>query len=118
MPALKKRHGAEKVAENIIEDFFTVALDWSIETFNHQLNRAYMVLSRLGQKRLLIEAKRPESLAPASASLDKALIAVCPSRDSGGGRRGRIGETCAGCQGDPQTSRTNRESAIQLSAAI
>jgi hypothetical protein len=65
---------AEKVAENIIEDFFTVALDWSIETFNHQLNRAYMVLSRLGQKRLLIEAKRPDSLAPESASLEKALL--------------------------------------------
>jgi hypothetical protein len=50
---------AEKVAEDILGDFFTTALDWGISDLNHQVGRADIILTRSGIKRLLIEAKRP-----------------------------------------------------------
>ncbi len=57
------RHGRapEKVAEGILEDFFTQVLDWSLADLNHQLKYADLVLSRLGVKYLLVEVKRPGS---------------------------------------------------------
>lgn len=70
-----ERNGAapEKVAEDILSDFFTIALDWSNSDFNNQLNRADLVLTTLGIKRLLVEAKRPESLKRNTPNLNKAL---------------------------------------------
>jgi len=50
---------AEKVAEDILGDFFTTALDWGVSDLNHQVGRADLILTRSGIKRLLIEAKRP-----------------------------------------------------------
>lgn len=52
----------EKVAENIVEDLFTTVLDWSLDDVNLQINRADIVLSDNGYKRLVLEIKRPGSL--------------------------------------------------------
>ncbi len=62
--AQQERNGvaAEKVAENIVEDFFTVALDWSISDINNQLQYADIVLTNNGIKRMVVEVKRPGSL--------------------------------------------------------
>ncbi len=73
------RHGvaAEKVAENILEDLFTEVLDWTLADLNNQIGYADLLLSQLGVKYLLIEAKRPGSLAwnrrAVEAALDQAL---------------------------------------------
>ncbi len=69
------RHGVvpEKVAENIIEDLFTGVLDWEIGDLNNQLDFADIVLSRLGIKYLLLEVKRPGSLALNRRAVDAAL---------------------------------------------
>lgn len=60
----RERNGtaAEKVAENIVEDLLTMVLDWPIDSVNHQLGRADIVLTRLSVKHLVIEVKRPGSL--------------------------------------------------------
>jgi len=73
--AQERRHGvaAEKVAENILEDLFTQVLDWTLEDCNHQLGYADMVLSRLGIKYLLLEAKRPRALAWNQRAVEGAL---------------------------------------------
>lgn len=64
---------SEKVAENILEDFFTIALDWNLSDINYQLHYADMVLTRSGINRIIIEAKRPDSLDFERASLDRAI---------------------------------------------
>ena len=63
--AQQERFGtaAEKVAENILNDLFTVVLDWSLSELNHQVERSDLLLTRLGIKSLIIEAKRPGALA-------------------------------------------------------
>jgi len=73
--AQQARNGqaAEKMAENIIEDLFTVALDWSLSDLNNQLQYADLVLTNRGIKRLLIEVKRPGSLKWDQRSLEAAL---------------------------------------------
>lgn len=73
--AQQARNGlaAEKVAENIVEDLFTVALDWSLSDLNNQLQYADLVLTNRGIKRLLIEVKRPGSLKWDQRSLELAL---------------------------------------------
>ena len=53
----------EKVAENILEDLFTAVLDWDLADVDLQVGRADIVLSELGVKRLVLEVKRPGSLA-------------------------------------------------------
>lgn len=66
---------AEKVAENIVEDFFTVALDWNIGDINSQLQYADIVLTSHGIKRIVIEVKRPGSLRPEhQPSIEQALL--------------------------------------------
>ena len=71
----EERNGtaSEKVAEDILQDFFTVALDWTVGDLNHQLHYADIVLTNRGIKRLLVEAKRPGSLKLDQPSLDRAL---------------------------------------------
>jgi hypothetical protein len=71
----RERNGsaAEKVAENIVEDLLTTVLDWPIDSLNHQLGRADIVLTRLGIKHLVIEVKRPGSLVWNVASVHAAL---------------------------------------------
>jgi len=67
----------EKVAENIVEDLFATALDWSLGDINLQIGRADVVLSDNGYKRLVLEVKRPGSLIwhrqAVQAALDQAL---------------------------------------------
>lgn len=63
----------EKVAENILEDLFTVVLDWPLADFNNQVEHADIVLTDHGIKRLVVEVKRPGSLAWSRLAVDSAL---------------------------------------------
>ena len=71
----QKRVGevCEKVAENILEDLFTSVLDWPLSDFNNQMDRADIVLTTHGIKRLIVEVKRPGSLAWSRRALQNAL---------------------------------------------
>ena len=73
--AQQRRFGtaAEKVAENIIEDMFTMVLDWPLADMNNQVGYADLVLTRLGIKLLIVEVKRPGALAWNERSVDLAL---------------------------------------------
>ena len=73
--AQQRRYGtaAEKVAENILEDLFTLVLDWRLGEVNNQVGYADLVLTRLGMKYLIIEVKRPGALAWNQRSVDLAL---------------------------------------------
>lgn len=73
--AQRERFGtaAEKVAENIVEDLFTMVLDWRLSEVNNQVDYADMVLTRLGVKQLIVEVKRPGSLAWNERSVHLAL---------------------------------------------
>ena len=73
--AQQRRYGtaAEKVAENILEDLFTIVLDWRLGEVNNQVGYADLVLTRLGVKHLIIEVKRPGALAWNQRSVDLAL---------------------------------------------
>jgi hypothetical protein len=57
-----ERTPSEKVAENILCELFTTVLDWTTEQVRLQENRVDMLLTRLGVKYLIVEAKRPGSL--------------------------------------------------------
>jgi hypothetical protein len=63
----------ERVAENICEDLFTQVLDWNLADVNLQVDRADIILSELGIKRLVLEVKRPGSLAWHRPAVDAAL---------------------------------------------
>lgn len=63
----------EKVAENILEDLLVDVLDWSLADVNPQIERADMVLSALGIKRLVLEVKRPGTLTWHRRAVDEAL---------------------------------------------
>ena len=73
--AQQQRFGtaAEKVAENILEDLFTMVLDWRLSEVNNQVRYADLVLTRLGVKHLIVEVKRPGALAWNQRSVDAAL---------------------------------------------
>jgi hypothetical protein len=64
---------AEKVAEDILQDFFTMVLDWKLGSINNQIQYADMVLTHQGLKRLIVEVKRPNSLSWDKLTLDRAL---------------------------------------------
>lgn len=66
-------HAAEKVAESILADFFTIPLNWQISDLNNQIQYADMVLTKMGIKRLVVEVKRPGSLSWDQPSLERAL---------------------------------------------
>jgi hypothetical protein len=63
----------EKVAENILEDLFTMVLDWSLADVNLQVGRADVVLSELGIKRVVLEVKRPGTLIRHRRAVEAAL---------------------------------------------
>jgi hypothetical protein len=63
----------EKVAENILEDLFTAVLDWPLTDFNNQVEHADIVLTDHGIKRLVVEVKRPGSLAWSRKAVESAL---------------------------------------------
>ncbi len=73
--AQQRRFGtaAEKVAENILEDLFTMTLDWRLSEVNNQVGYADLVLTRLGVKHLIVEVKRPGALAWNERSVNLAL---------------------------------------------
>lgn len=64
---------SEKVAENILEDVFTGVLDWPLGNFNNQIQYADIVLTDLGIKKLIVEAKRPGALRWSRGAVDRAL---------------------------------------------
>ena len=73
-----KQHGrfggaAEHVAEDIVEDLFTIALDWRLGDINNQIDYADIVVTRLGIKHCVIETKRPGSLAWHKSAVHSAL---------------------------------------------
>ena len=70
-----ERHGkvAERVTENILEDLFTNVLDWTLADVSHQVGYADLLLTRLGIKYLVLEAKRPGALAWNRRAVDAAL---------------------------------------------
>ena len=65
--------GAERVAEVIVADLFTQALDWQASDLNHQVGYADLLLTRLGVKYLVVETKRPGALAWSEAAVHAAL---------------------------------------------
>ena len=67
------QHAAERATEGILEDLFTGVLDWSVGDVNHQVGYADILLSSLGVKHLIVEAKRPGALAWNRAAIDAAL---------------------------------------------
>lgn len=71
----QERYGtaAEKVTENILEDLFTIVLDWTICDLNNQVEYSDLLLTRLGVKYLIVEAKRPGALAWNRRALSAAL---------------------------------------------
>jgi hypothetical protein len=68
---------AERVTENILEDLFTAVLDWPLADVNLQVGYADMLLTRLGVKQLIIEAKRPGALADNPRAAEQALQQAC-----------------------------------------
>lgn len=73
--AQQERYGvaAEKVAEDIVQDLFTMVLDWTLCDLNNQVHFADLLLTRLGVKYLIIEAKRPGALAWNKRAVEAAL---------------------------------------------
>ncbi len=71
----QERYGnaAEKVTENILEDLFTNVLDWILADINNQIGHADLILTSLGIKRLVLEAKRPGAPAWNGRGVDAAL---------------------------------------------
>jgi hypothetical protein len=70
-------HAAERATENILEDLFTDVLDWSRSDVNHQVGYADILLTRLGIKYLVVEAKRPGALAWHRHAVEGALGQAC-----------------------------------------
>ncbi len=77
--AQQERYGraAERVAEEILSDLFTEVLDWTLADLNLQVDFADMLLSRLAVKYLVLEAKRPGSLARDTVAARAALDQAC-----------------------------------------
>jgi hypothetical protein len=71
----QERYGAaaEKVAENILEDLFTLVLDWPLSDINNQVGYADLLLTSLGIKYLIVEVKRPGALAWNRRAVEAAL---------------------------------------------
>jgi hypothetical protein len=81
--AQQERHGvaAEKVAEDILADLFTIVLDWTLADLNNQVGYADLELTRLGIKYLIVEAKRPGALAWNRRAVEAALQQACRYAD-------------------------------------
>lgn len=66
-------HVAERVAENICEDLFTVVLDWPRAGIKYQVDDADLLLTSHGIKYVVIEAKRPGSLVVSARAVARAF---------------------------------------------
>jgi hypothetical protein len=64
---------AEKVAENILEDLFTMVLDWRLSEVNVQAGHPSLALTRLGARQLTVEVRGPGALAWNERAIDLAL---------------------------------------------
>jgi len=64
---------AEKVAKNILEDLFTMVLDWHLSEVNNQVSYTDLVLTRLGVKHLIVEVKQPGALVWNERAVNRAL---------------------------------------------
>jgi hypothetical protein len=64
---------SERVAENIVEDLFTVAVGWNLGDINNQVDFADIVVTSLGIKHCIVETKRPGALAWNQAAVHSAL---------------------------------------------
>ena len=73
--AQQRRFGtaAEKVAGNILEDLFTMVLDWHLSEVNNQVSYADLVLTRLGVRHPIVEVRRPGALAWNERAVNRAL---------------------------------------------
>jgi hypothetical protein len=73
--AQQARHGtaAEKVVARILEDLFTMVLDWRPSEVSSQAGPADLALSRLGIKQLIVEVKGPGTLAWNERAVDPIL---------------------------------------------
>jgi hypothetical protein len=73
--AQQARHGtaAEKAAESILVDLFTMVLDWRPAEVNSQAGYADLALTRLGIKQLIVEVKGPGALAWNERAVDLVL---------------------------------------------
>lgn len=69
------RHGeeSERTAEAIVEDLFTMVLDWDKGDLMYQVDFADIVVSHHLAKYLVIEVKRPGTLFPGRRALDEAI---------------------------------------------
>ncbi len=67
--------GAEKITESILEDLFTIVLDWPLANVDYQSGRCDIVLTDIGIKRLLVETKYPGSFQN-DTNMKKALLQV------------------------------------------
>lgn len=83
---------SEKVAENILEDLFTSVLDWPTSDFNNQVKGADIVLTDRGIKRLIVEVKRPGSLAWHRRAVEAALDQAAGYADKQGVKRVAISD--------------------------
>ena len=63
----------ENVAAQIIEDLFTMVLDWRPSEVNGQVGYADLALTRLGIKQLIVVARPPGALAWHERAIDLAL---------------------------------------------
>lgn len=64
---------AEKITIALLEDLLTEVLDWSLADLNHEIEYADLVVTQQGIKTLVIEAKRPGSLAWKQHTVAEAL---------------------------------------------
>lgn len=72
---------AEKVAGNILEDLFTMVLDWRQSEVHHPAGSAGLALTRLGAKQLIVEVTPPGALAWNEHAIDVALARAHPYAD-------------------------------------
>jgi hypothetical protein len=72
---------AEMVAGNILEDLFTLVLDWRLSEVNNRAGHAGLTLTRLGAKQLIVEVRRPGALAWNERAIDVALAQANRSAD-------------------------------------
>ena len=63
----------ERAAEEIVREFFTVVLDWSVGDVNYQVDFADILLTRMGIKHLVVETKRPGMLLGSRQAVEAAL---------------------------------------------
>lgn len=66
-------HAAERATENILDALLTDVLDWAASDVNHQVGFADLLLTSIGIKYLVVEAKHPGALTGHPQAVDEAL---------------------------------------------